>query len=133
METQVEVHDEPALSGPSMTGLLSGIIKDGQDLLKQQLHLFQVELRNDLKRTTRASVALIIGGLLAGLGAFFLLVMLALALHQNWPNAISLWGGFGIVGGILLLVGKKKFDSFNPLPDQTLEGLKENIQWKTKN
>src|SRR5688572_19161175 len=105
METQVEIRDEPALSGPSLTGLVSGIIQDGQELLKQQLHLFQVELRNDLKRTTRASVALIIGGVLAGLGAFFLLVMLALALHQIRPNAISLWGGFGIVGGLLLLVG----------------------------
>ena len=28
--------------------------------------------------------------------------------------------------------GKKKFESFNPLPDKSTEALKENLEWKTK-
>jgi len=51
---------------------------------------------------------------------------------------IPLWGCYGIVtlvflgsGTALLLAGKKKFDSFNPLPDQTVATVKENVQWIT--
>ncbi|MFO0968908.1 MAG: phage holin family protein [Gemmataceae bacterium] len=131
--------DHVAEDGAGLTTLVAGIISDGQELIRQQLHLFQVELKNDLKRTSNASIPIVVGGILAGMGAFLLLVMVALLLHAIWPAVISLWGGFGIVaaillvgGGACLLYGKKQFDAFNPLPDKTVEGLKENVQWKTK-
>jgi len=134
MATHVETEN-----GQGLTSLVSGIIQDGQDLIRQQLHLFQVELKNDLKRTSHATIPLIIGGVLAGMGGFLLFVMVALLLHSLWPNAISLWGGFGIVSAVLLVAGvgfllwgKSQFDAFNPLPDKSVEGLKENVQWKTK-
>jgi uncharacterized membrane protein YqjE len=126
-------------NGQGLTTLVTGIIQDGQELIRQQLHLFQVELKNDLKRTSSASISLIVGGVLAGMGLFLLFVMVALLLHSLWPSAISLWGSFGIVsavlivaGGGFLLYGKSQFDAFNPLPDKSVEGLKENVQWKTK-
>jgi len=108
-------------------------------LIREQLHLFQVELKNDLKRTSNASISLIVGGVLAGMGGFLLFVMVALLLHWAWPASVSLWGAFGIVSGVLLvaggaclLYGKTQFDAFNPLPDKSVEGLKETVQWKTK-
>jgi len=125
--------------GESLTALVGGIIHDGQELIREQLHLFQVELKNDLKRTSSASVSLIIGGVVAGMGAFLLFVTVALLLNWLWPASVSLWGAFGIVSGVLLvaggaflLYGKTQFDAFNPLPDKSVEGLKETVQWKTK-
>jgi len=122
----------------SMTSLVSGIINDGQELLKQQLHLFQVELTNDLRRTRDASIPLVIGGVVATIGALFLFVTVALWIPWQWPK-VPLWGSFAIVTGlfliagtILVFMGKARFDAFNPLPDKTVEGLKENVQWKTK-
>jgi len=122
----------------SLTTLVSGIINDGQELLKQQLHLFQVELKNDLRRTRDASLPLVIGGVVAAIGAFFLFVTLALWISWQWPT-VPTWVGFAIVTGIfliagivLVIMGKTRFDAFNPLPDKSLEGLKENVQWKTK-
>lgn len=122
----------------SMTSLVSGIINDGQELLKQQLHLFQVELTNDLRRTRDASIPLVIGGVVAAIGALFLFVTVALWIPWQWPK-VPLWGSFAIVTGlfliagtILVFMGKARFDAFNPLPDKTVEGLKENVQWKTK-
>lgn len=126
-------------NGAGITTLVSGIINDGQELLKQQLQLFTVELKNDLKRTRDASIPLIIGGVIAALAAFFLLVTLALWLNWQWPNAIPIWGGFAILTGLFLIAGvvfivmaKARFDAFNPLPDKSLQGLQENVQWKTK-
>jgi hypothetical protein len=49
-----------------------------------------------------------------------------------------LWACYAIVGGLLtlgggllVLAGKKKFDSFNPLPDETAKNIKENLEWIT--
>jgi hypothetical protein len=52
------------------------------------------------------------------------------------PAAIPLWGCFGIVSAIFLATGAalswlgyKKFESFNPLPDETAQTVKENVEW----
>jgi uncharacterized membrane protein YqjE len=125
-------------NGQGITSLVSGIINDGQELIKQQLHLFSVELKNDLRRTRDASIPLIIGGVVAAIGAFFLFVTVALWIPWQWPD-MPTWAGFAIVtaiflivGAILVIMGKSRFDAFNPLPDKSLKGLEENVQWKTK-
>jgi len=124
-------------SDGSLARLATGIVEDAQALLKQQLTLFQVELKNDLRRTRNAAIPLLIGVAVCGLAALCLCVMLALLLAT--ALVLPWWAGFAIVGGALALiggamvvVGKTKFDAFNPLPDKTVEGIKENIQWKTK-
>ena len=124
----------------SVTSVVSGIVHDAQDLVRQQLKLFQVEIRNDARRTIAATIPMVIGGLLALVALIILAVMAAHLISWAWPERIPLWGGFGIVGGALAALamalvfwGKAQFSKFSPLPDQTMEGLKENLQWKTKN
>jgi hypothetical protein len=121
----------------SVSSLATGIVEDAQVLLRQQLTLFQVELKNDLRRTRDAAIPLIAGVLVCFLGILCLCAMLALLL-ATWLE-LPWWSGFAIVGGVvavmgaaLLFWGKSKFDAFTPLPVQTVEGIKENIQWKTK-
>jgi len=114
-----------------VTKLLAGIINDAQELIRQQLQMFLVEFKNDMRRTKEASLPLAIGAGMCHLAGFILAIMFALLLNAQWPDVISLWGGFGIVGGAVLLVGialvlwgKTKFESFNPLPDRSVEALK---------
>src|SRR5262245_19397818 len=120
-------------SAPSMTSLVSGIVNDAQELIKQQLAMFRAEIKEDLRKTKQASLALGVGAGVALLGGLFL--CLALAFLLWWATPLPLWGAFAIVGGIFAIVGgvmifagKKKFDSFNPLPDQSAEALKENVE-----
>jgi putative superfamily III holin-X len=54
-----------------------------------------------------------------------------------WPN-LTLGGALAIVGGGLVavgavatLIGRMLFAAFNPPPTETVQGLKENLQWKT--
>ena len=123
---------------PGLTSLVSGIVQDAQALLRQQLTLFQVEFKNDMRRTAAAPIPLVTGAVIA-LAAFITLAIgAALLLSTLWPTLV-LWGSFAIVGGALavaalalVLWGKAKFDQFNPLPDQSVQGLKENVQWNTK-
>jgi VIT1/CCC1 family predicted Fe2+/Mn2+ transporter len=128
----------------STTGLLRGIISDIGDLIRQEIRFARAEIRTDLRKTREAATVLTLGVGTALLGAFLLVLMFVFLLH--WltapagtdPAAIPLWGCFGIVSAILLIIGAglawmgyKKFESFNPLPDETAKTVKENVEWMT--
>jgi hypothetical protein len=125
-------------ASPGLTPLITGIVNDAQALIRQQLTLFQTEMKNDLRRTKEASIPLAAGVVVCFLAGFILCMALAYLIVFLWP-ACPYFVAFGIVGiilgiigGVLVFTGKTKFDAFNPLPEKTVEGLKENIQWTTK-
>jgi len=122
-------------SGPSLTHLVSGIIADAQALLKQQLALFRTEMKQDIKRTKQALVSLVTGLALASIGGTLLCFMAVYGLATAFPQ-LPLWACFGIVGGALSAGGGiafysalRQFQEFNPLPDESAQALKENVQW----
>jgi hypothetical protein len=130
---KVETEDSPGIAT-----LIKGIIHDGQELIGQQLQMFLAEFKSDMRQTKEASLPLLMGAGICHGACFLLAIMVALLLNATWPNAIPLWGGFAIVGGLLLIVGvvlfflgKSRFEKFNPLPDKSVEALKENLQWNT--
>lgn len=121
----------------SLTTLVKGIIDDAQELFKQQLALTKQEIKEDLRKTRDAAIPLAVGVGVACVGFALFLISLPLLLHWLWP-ALPLWaafaivgGGFAVIGGALCYWSIKKFQSFNPLPDQSFEALKENVQWIT--
>jgi hypothetical protein len=116
--------------------LVTGIIDDLQELIRQNLTLFKVEVREDFKKTRDAVSALGVGVGLAVVGGLHLTLMLVSLLWWAFDPNLPLWVCFAIVGVVLagvgaalLVRGKKKLDSFNPLPDESAEALKENVQW----
>ena len=132
MQSQLEQESAP------MTSLLAGIVHDAQDLLQQQLTLFQVEIKHDARRTIKASIPMIAGALIGFVGVILLAIMAAELIVWAWPHLPG-WSGYAMVGGTLaimgagfVVVGLSRFQSFNPMPEQAVEGLKENFQWKMK-
>jgi len=120
----------------TLTSLVTGIVGDIQTLLKQQLDFFKLEMRADFQKTKEAVLSLLVGGLILFTGFICLVFMLVHLLH--WAADIPLWGCFawiggGLVflGGILTYLGISRFETFNPLPDETAQTLKENIQCLT--
>jgi len=141
METQVPTSPETSVSH-----LVKGIVDDVGDLIKQQIQFAKKEVQADLRKSVQAVTALAIGAGAAFLGILFTGFMLVHLLH--WlttpasasaladPASIPLWGCYAIVGFLclgsgaaLVMAGIKKFGSFNPLPDQTVQTMKENVQW----
>jgi hypothetical protein len=119
---------------PSLTALVTGIVHDAEELFKQQLALFKTEIREDLTRTKEAAISLSSGVAVAGLGVVFL--CLAIVYLLNWGLNLPVWGCYAIVGGVLCCIGaglffwgRNQFESVNPLPDQSVRAVKENIQW----
>jgi hypothetical protein len=118
----------------SVTSLVSGIVNDAQTLMQQQLALFREEIRGDLRKTKEAVTALVAGVAVAALAVgplvfLFVALLHELALWPWWASALTVGVVLAIVGGALIAMGVQRFRSFNPLPDQSVEALKENLQW----
>jgi len=116
---------------------VSGIVDDAQRLMVQHAELLKADIRKDIRDAKEAGYSLGLGGVLLGGGGLMLVFMFALLL---WEKAgLPLWGSFGIVGGVLAIVGgifffrgQQQLDKINPLPENSVEAVKEDLQWKTK-
>ena len=117
-----------------MTGLVSGIVNDAQELIKQQLALFRRELEDGVRRAKLAVVFLAVGAGIFGLGGILLCFTLVHLL--SWAaRELPLWACYCIVGtpialfgAGLLFAGIRQFRS-SLMPEQSAEALKENLQW----
>jgi hypothetical protein len=123
--------------GASVTRLVSGIIHDAQALFAQELELFRRELRADLQNIKVAVIVLIVGAAV-GLVAAVLLGFAMVFILGTLAPALPLWACYAIIGGIFALIcagvlgaGFTKLRAENSLPEQSVEALKENFQWKT--
>ena len=122
--------------GQTVTGLVSGIIGDAQELLKQQVALVRAELKADFRRTVQAATLLAVGAVCTIPALFLVCNMFVYMLHEL--AGLSVWASYGVVGGafvvlaaVLVGVGIQRFRSFNPMPDQSVEAFKENVRWMT--
>jgi hypothetical protein len=129
------VENGPRLSEPSLSSLVGGIISDFQVLMKQEVALARRELADELRKAKQAAISLAIGVGVLTIGALLLIFMLVFLLNWAVP-AIPLWGAFGIVGGLLVILGgallvsaKNKAEDIHVVPERTAETMKENVKW----
>jgi len=134
MATDTTEHRDNA----SLTALVGDIIRDAQELTRQQVDLFKVEIRENAEKAK--SIGMLFGaGLAVAIVAAILLAFAAAGgLKYAFPD-LPEWAAQGIVGlvlaagaGILFGVCKSKADSFHVVPEKAVEAMKENLEWKTK-
>jgi len=131
MATDLQTNSEP-----SMTSMVSGIITDFQDLIKQQMELFKSEVASDLRKTREASAALAIGAGALFLGGALLCVAVVQVLGWLVPSC-PIWVfylavGIGVtgVGAALTFAGWRQFRSISA--KQSVQSFEENLEWKTR-
>jgi drug/metabolite transporter (DMT)-like permease len=119
---------------PSLATLLSGIVGDAQVLVRQEIALARQEVREEITDAKDAGIALAIAGAVLAVGGLLLVVSLAqaLAFFLSWP----VWVGYAVVGAVLAIVGyfmyssaQKRLQQISPVPEKTVETLKENVEW----
>jgi Putative Actinobacterial Holin-X, holin superfamily III len=124
----------PSQAEPSLAQLLTGIVNDAKELMRQELALAKHEIREDLRKTKAAMLSLGLGIGVAAIGGLLLILMLVHLLHTL--AGLPLWACYGIVGGlfiivggVLLLIAKQTIARIDVVPPQTVETMKENVQW----
>jgi len=133
MASDVQTPPEPGLAQ-----LIGGIVNDMQQLFQQQLLLVKTELKQDSRQTFALVPIMALAFLLGFVGLIVVSLGVAYML-SDYFQVMPRWGSLLLVGFILMAVAGavswvvlQRFRSFNPLPDQSLAGLQENLEWKTK-
>ena len=115
-----------------ITDLISQLSRELATLVKQELDLAKMELSERGKVMAAAGAFLALGALLslAAFAAFTASLILAIALAlPAWAAALIVAIAYGVVGGILALIGKARLQRAQPPAPQTIETIKENIEW----
>jgi hypothetical protein len=119
---------------PTLTQLVSELVSDAKQLLRQELALARYEMHEEVRKTKVALVSLGGGLAIAAIGGLLLIVMLVHLL--NALTELPLWICYGIVGGVCTIVGvvllyrgKHEMSQIDMVPQQTVETMKENVRW----
>ena len=121
----------------SIGSLIRGILNDVRTLIREEIALARVEMREQAGRAKAAAMSfgIAVGALL--FGGTFLLVAIAIGIADllNWP----VWAGFLVVAVLLALIGfvtlssgRKQLRSVHAVPEETVTTLKENSEWIAK-
>ncbi len=120
--------------GESLSSLVNGIINDVRELFRQELALARAEIRAEVANARTAAVKVGVAAFVLLVGVLFVLDAIArgLAVLIGWP----IWSGFGIVGvllliagGIVLVTARANLRKVGPLPQRTVQTLKEDARW----
>jgi uncharacterized membrane protein YqjE len=123
---------EPKQADRSLGELFGEMTREVSDLMRKEVELAKVEIKEEVGRAGKA------GGMLgagAGAGYFALLfVSLALAwlLDQAMPIALAFFivgALYGIAAAVLITRGREQIKRVDPVPRQTVDTLKEDAEW----
>jgi len=127
--------DRTALNGNgqrSLPELVGDMTQDLSTLLRKEVELAREEVKVEVRKAARAGGgfgAAAYAAILAGVG---LVMTLGFLLDEVMPT----WVAFLIVtlllaagAAVAFLAGKKQLDTIDPVPEQTIETLKEDKQW----
>ena len=114
-----------------LTELLSDVTAQIQHLLRKEIELAKVETKEQIDRGVKGAAAFAGAGVVGLLGA----ILLAFAAAYGLAEVMATGFAFLIVGvvflavaGVLALQGKKKLAAFSPVPQQTVETVKEDVE-----
>jgi len=116
----------------SVGDLFGDLSKDLGDLVSMHIDLAKAELKLDIQEAGKTA-GMFGAGAFAG---YMTIVMLSLSIAWVLALWMPTWAGFLIVAGVwavatagLLLNGKRKADAMDLAPHQTVETVKEDVEW----
>ena len=118
----------------SMAQLISGIVGDAQDLVRKEIALARQEVREELDAAKSAGIKLGVATAVLAVGGLLVVLAVAQGIADllDWPA----WAGYALVGvvlaiagGILFSAAQRQIKNINPVPERTLETMKENVEW----
>jgi len=114
----------------SVGDVLKDIISNVQEMVRSELRLAKVELREEAARSAAAGKLIAMGGGMGLLAVGFVLTAVAQLLSlvmPNWLATLIVGAVLGIAGVVLLSKGRAQFTV--PTPTKTIDNVKENVQW----
>jgi hypothetical protein len=115
----------------SLSELLSDVTSEIATLFRKEVELARVETGEQVTRAAKA------GGMLGAAAVIGFLDLILFSFAAAWGLAAVMPTGlafaivgvvFAIVAAVLFTAGKKRLASVNPVPDQTIQTVKADVQ-----
>ncbi len=116
----------------SVSDVLQDILRNLQDMVRSEIRLAKVEIREEVRRAVSSGVWIAAGTVGAVSAWIFLLWTLAYALATRMP----MWAATLVVAvvmaaaaAVLIMGGIRRAKRIQPIPERTVESVKENLEW----
>ena len=126
---------QPPGSSQGLGDMLTGIVQDLQNIVRGEVQLAKTELKEDASQMGKGA-GMVGAGVFFGLIGFIFLMLAATYLLDEWMED---WIAAGIVAlaliviaAILAMVGKNQIQSANLKPERTIESVKEDKEWASR-
>jgi uncharacterized membrane protein YqjE len=131
-QTTASGNGPPAPDNQSIGQLLNEATQDISELVRQEMQLAKVELRDEVSKASKAGVKLGAGSVLG----YLALLLASFAIVWGLAEVLSVGWGFlivavvyAIIAAVLFVTGRKQLRQISPIPRQTMETLKEDASW----
>ena len=122
----------PAQPDKSIGELFADMTADVSTLMRKEVELAKVELKEEVGRAGKAGGMLGAGAVAGYLALLFLSFAIAWLLDEWMHTALAFLVVavlYGIGAAVLLQKGRQEIKQVRPVPQQTLETLKEDVEW----
>ncbi len=119
-------------NGRSIGTVLKDIVGNVQQIVRSEIRLASVEVREEAGKAGRSAALVVIGGAIAvlALGCALIAAISALStIVALWSAALIVAAVAGVVGAALIATGMKRMRQITITPTRTLAALEENIPW----
>jgi uncharacterized membrane protein YqjE len=119
-------------NGRSIGAVLKDIVGNVQQIVRSEIRLASVEIRQEAGKAGRSAALVIVGGAIAvlALGCILIAAILLLAtIVALWSAALIVAAVAGVVGAVFIAAGMRGMRQITMAPTRTLATLEENIPW----
>lgn len=123
---------DPAKTDRSLGELVSEMTSEFSTLVRQEIELAKVETKEEVGKAGKAAGMMAAAGVAALLFLIFASHALAWLLDKAMPTPLAylivavIWA---VVAGGLFVAGRARMRTINPVPQRTVETIKEDVQW----
>ena len=117
--------------------LVSGILRDATEIISKEVTAARLEMREELAKAKSTALLMGLGAAALIVGSILLSLTLVYLLQEF--SGLDLWICYGIVGGVIsvvglivLLMGKQRAAATNLVPTDSIEKAKEDARWITR-
>jgi uncharacterized membrane protein YqjE len=116
----------------SVAAVLQDVLRNLQEIVRSEVRLARVEIRDETRRAVSSGMW-IAAGVAGALSAWmFLLWTVAYLLATRmsmWAATLVVAVVMACVGSVLLVGGIRRVKRIQPIPERTVESVKENLEW----
>lgn len=127
-----DLNVEPLQPDKSLADLFGAMTSDLSTLLRKEVELAKVETKDEMSRASKAAGLLAGGAVTAYLAVVFASFALAWLLDKWIPRALAFLIVavlYAVAAAVLISRGRRRIKQVNPVPQQTVETLKEDVEW----